>query len=192
MRRIGAKSHERDKQLAVGLLGPLSVTVGGREVVISGARRRDVLIRLVLNAGHPMESGRLLESVWEGDAPAGAANSLQAHVGYLRRQLGGGRRADGGSGVSPRHGRGDGRLGGVRAGGGGRAGRARRAASGRGGRAGAFGAGPVAGAGADRCGRSFVGAGRDRPVDGAARSGPRAVAPGVAGDRAVRRGGGGR
>ncbi len=55
-----------DKQLAVGLLGPLSVTVGGRDVVISGARRRDVLIRLVLNAGHPMESGRLLESVWEG------------------------------------------------------------------------------------------------------------------------------
>ena len=77
--------------LSVGLLGPLSVTVGDREVVISGARRRDVLIRLVLNEGRPLESGRLLESVWEGDAPAGAANSLQAHVGYLRRQLGGGR-----------------------------------------------------------------------------------------------------
>ena len=44
-----------DKQLAVGLLGPLAVTVGGREVVISGARRRDVLIRLVLNAGHPLD-----------------------------------------------------------------------------------------------------------------------------------------
>ena len=81
----------RDPRLSVGLLGPLSVTVGGRDVVISGARRRDVLIRLVLNAGHPMESGRLLESVWEGDAPAEAANSLQAHVGYLRRQLGGSR-----------------------------------------------------------------------------------------------------
>ena len=37
------------KQLAVGLLGPLSVTVGGREVLISGARRRDVLIRLQNN-----------------------------------------------------------------------------------------------------------------------------------------------
>ena len=73
----------------MGVLGPLSVTVGGREVVISGARRRDVLIRLVLNEGRPLESGRLLESVWEGDVPAGAANSLQAHVGYLRRQLGG-------------------------------------------------------------------------------------------------------
>ena len=77
-----------DERLSVGLLGPLAVTVGGREVVISGARRRDVLIRLVLNAGRVLESGRLLESVWEGDAPAGAANSLQAHVGYLRRQLG--------------------------------------------------------------------------------------------------------
>ena len=73
------------------MLGPLSVTVGDREVAISGARRRDVLIRLVLNEGRPLESGRLLEAVWEGDAPAGAANSLQAHVGYLRRQLGGGR-----------------------------------------------------------------------------------------------------
>jgi len=77
--------------LVVGLLGPLSVAVGRREVVISGARRRDVFIRLVLNAGHPMESGHLLDSVWEGDAPAGAANSLQAHVSYLRRQLGAGR-----------------------------------------------------------------------------------------------------
>ena len=37
--------------LSVGLLGPLSVTLGDREVVISGARRRDVLIRLVLNEG---------------------------------------------------------------------------------------------------------------------------------------------
>ena len=60
-------------------------------MVISGARRRDVLIRLALNEGRPLESGRLLESVWEGDAPAGAVNSLQAHVGYLRRQLGAGR-----------------------------------------------------------------------------------------------------
>ena len=29
--------------------------------------------------------------MWEGEAPAGAVNSLQAHVGYLRRQLGAGR-----------------------------------------------------------------------------------------------------
>ncbi|MGI9030515.1 MAG: AfsR/SARP family transcriptional regulator [Ilumatobacteraceae bacterium] len=79
------------ERLSVGLLGPLSVTVGGREVPISGARRRGVLIRLVLNDGRPLESGRLLESVWEGDAPAEAANSLQAHVGYLRRRLGAGR-----------------------------------------------------------------------------------------------------
>ncbi|MGH9272942.1 MAG: BTAD domain-containing putative transcriptional regulator [Ilumatobacteraceae bacterium] len=80
-----------DERLSVSLLGPLWVTVGGQEVVISGARRRDVLIRLLLNEGRPLESGQLLESVWEGDAPAGAANSLQAHIGYLRRQLGGGR-----------------------------------------------------------------------------------------------------
>jgi predicted ATPase/DNA-binding SARP family transcriptional activator len=77
-----------DGPLAIALLGPLSVALGDREVVISGARRRDVLIRLVLNEGRPLESGRLLEAVWEGDPPNGAANSLQAHVGYLRRQLG--------------------------------------------------------------------------------------------------------
>jgi DNA-binding SARP family transcriptional activator len=79
------------ERLSIELLGPLSVTVGDREMAISGARRRDVLIRLVLNAGHPLESGQLLDSVWERDGPAGAANSLQAHVGYLRRQLGGDR-----------------------------------------------------------------------------------------------------
>ena len=76
--------------LSIGVLGPLSVTVAGREVVVSGARRRDVLIRLALNEGRPLESGRLVEAVWEGEVPAGAGNSLQAHVGYLRRQLGDG------------------------------------------------------------------------------------------------------
>ena len=83
---VASRSRRSSARLSVGLLGPLSVTVDGREVAISGARRRDVLIRLALNEGRPLESGRLLE----GDVPAGAANSLQAHVGYLRRQLGAG------------------------------------------------------------------------------------------------------
>ena len=84
-------SMSPDGGLSISVLGPLAVTVGGHDVPISGARRRDVLIRLVLNAGGTLESGRLLDAVWEGDAPAGAANSLQAHIGYLRRRLGGGR-----------------------------------------------------------------------------------------------------
>ena len=136
--------------------------------------------------------GQLLESVWEGDAPAGAANSLQAHVGYLRRQLGRGRLVTVGRDVPPRHGRRDGRRDGVRAGGAGGAGRARRAAPERRRQPGPRRAGPVAGPGADRRRRPLVGPGRDRPADRAARSGPRPVAPGVAGDRAVRRRGGGR
>jgi hypothetical protein len=57
--------------LSVGLLGPLTVKIDGREVPISGTRRRDVLIRLVLNEGRRLESGGLLESVWEGEAPTG-------------------------------------------------------------------------------------------------------------------------
>lgn len=81
----------RSAELSIGLLGPLLVTHGGQPVTISGARRRDVLIRLVLNAGRPLEASALVESVWEGAAPAGATNSLQAHISYLRRQLGGGR-----------------------------------------------------------------------------------------------------
>jgi DNA-binding SARP family transcriptional activator len=88
---LANRSVRSSSRLAIGLLGPLTVSLGSDEVVISGARRRDVLIRLVLNEGRSLESGRLLESVWEGDAPAGAVNSLQAHVGYLRRQLGAGR-----------------------------------------------------------------------------------------------------
>src|SRR5262245_28859328 len=82
------RSRQPSSGLSIGLLGPLSVTVGGDEVVISGARRRDVLIRLALNDGRRLESGQLLESVWEGEAPTGAANCLQAHVSYLRRHLG--------------------------------------------------------------------------------------------------------
>src|SRR5262245_31435203 len=94
-RRLGRgvkhRSERCQSRLSIGLLGPLSVSLGGDDVVISGARRRDVLIRLVLNEGRSLESGRLLESVWEGDAAAGAVNSLQCQVGYLRRQLGEGR-----------------------------------------------------------------------------------------------------
>jgi predicted ATPase/DNA-binding SARP family transcriptional activator len=82
------RSSRALSRLSVSVLGPLSVSVDGCEVPINGARRRDVLIRLALNEGRPLESCRLVESVWEGDAPAGATNSLQAHVGYLRRQLG--------------------------------------------------------------------------------------------------------
>ena len=83
-----AGDEPSSSRLSIGLLGPLSVTVDGRLIVVNGARRRDVLIRLALNVGRPLESSRLLGSVWEGDVPVGAANSLQAHIGYLRRQLG--------------------------------------------------------------------------------------------------------
>ena len=79
----------RSERLSIGLLGPLSVTVGDGEVVISGARRRRRVDPPGAERRPSVGVGPALESVWEGDAPAGAANSLQAHVGYLRRQLGG-------------------------------------------------------------------------------------------------------
>src|SRR4029078_9987232 len=40
----GASGGLGETAVAVAVLGPLSVSVGGREVVISGARRRDVFI----------------------------------------------------------------------------------------------------------------------------------------------------
>ncbi len=53
-----------------------------------GVRRRAALAALALQPGRAVSSERLIEMVWDGSAPATAGNSLQAHVSYLRRELG--------------------------------------------------------------------------------------------------------
>jgi DNA-binding SARP family transcriptional activator/Tfp pilus assembly protein PilF len=55
---------------------------------VPGLRRKALLAALSLHAGHIVSTDRLIEIVWDGNAPPTASNSLQRHVSYLRRALG--------------------------------------------------------------------------------------------------------
>jgi DNA-binding SARP family transcriptional activator len=70
------------------LLGPVEVVVDGAARPVPGLRRKAVLAMLGLHAGQVVSSERLIDVVWEGDAPATAPNALQRHVSYLRDLLG--------------------------------------------------------------------------------------------------------
>ncbi|PSK82591.1 putative ATPase [Murinocardiopsis flavida] len=69
--------------------GPLTVhTDGARAVPIGGGRLRTLLVLLLLTPGRSVGTDHLIDSIWAGAAPAGAANALQALVSRLRRTLG--------------------------------------------------------------------------------------------------------
>src|SRR5689334_12577407 len=69
------------------ILGPLSVTVDGRDVAITAGRDRVVLAMLLLHPGRVLGVGVLAEAVWGADPPATARGQLQTCVSRLRRSL---------------------------------------------------------------------------------------------------------
>ncbi|GLZ45709.1 hypothetical protein Acsp06_18940 [Actinomycetospora sp. NBRC 106375] len=73
--------------VAIGVLGPLSVTVDGAPVDLGGPGRRAVIARLALAAGEVVATDRLLDDLAEGVPTRGALGVLQAHVSHLRRAL---------------------------------------------------------------------------------------------------------
>jgi len=76
-----------------GILGPLEVTdEAGRTLALGGRRQRSVLAILLLHANEAVSPDELVEDLWSGRPPAGAATSLQTHVWRLRRALGEDRR----------------------------------------------------------------------------------------------------
>ncbi len=75
--------------MQVRLLGPVDVTIDGTPRPVAGRRRAAVLAALALQPGRVISADRLADLVWGDDAPTTAANTLQSHVSYLRRLLGG-------------------------------------------------------------------------------------------------------
>ena len=69
------------------LLGPVQVVRAGREVGLGGPRPRAVLALLVLEAGRVVPADRLVEDVWRGSPPPGAAKTLRSYVSRLRAVL---------------------------------------------------------------------------------------------------------
>ena len=70
------------------ILGPLEVVDDGRAVDLGGPRQRAVLALLLLHAGEAVPADRLIEELWSGSPPEGAAGTLQSYVSKLRRELG--------------------------------------------------------------------------------------------------------
>ena len=70
------------------ILGPLEVSVDGRDVTPTAAKQRALLICLLLDIGRAVSADRLVEAVWGTHAPASAGNLLTVYVSQLRRAIG--------------------------------------------------------------------------------------------------------
>jgi DNA-binding SARP family transcriptional activator len=70
------------------ILGPLEVRAGGVRVALGGPRAETVLAVLLLDAGRLVPIERLVEAVWDDDAPVTARRQVQNRVSDLRRVLG--------------------------------------------------------------------------------------------------------
>jgi predicted ATPase/DNA-binding SARP family transcriptional activator len=70
-----------------GLLGPVEVRRDGRLLSIGGSKQRAVLALLLLTPNERVSSDRLIEELWQQNAPPTAAKSLQMHVARLRHIL---------------------------------------------------------------------------------------------------------
>jgi DNA-binding SARP family transcriptional activator len=70
-----------------GILGPLEVWAGGREVTIGGRRPRALLAILLLHPNEVVSSDRLLDELWGGDTPEHGADAVKVVVSRLRKAL---------------------------------------------------------------------------------------------------------
>ena len=70
------------------MLGALEVRTGeGKLTEVGGSRLRTLLIMLALRPGQVVPASALIDGLWVGQAPNGAANALQALVSRLRWAL---------------------------------------------------------------------------------------------------------
>jgi DNA-binding SARP family transcriptional activator len=70
------------------ILGSLTVEGDAGPILVSGSRRRALLLRLLVPPNHPVSDGRLTEDLWDGEPPAGAVSTLASHVSLLRQVIG--------------------------------------------------------------------------------------------------------
>ena len=70
------------------VLGPLEAVADGRVVALKAAKPRALLAILLLHAGEPVTSDRLIDDLWAGSPPATAGKVLQTYVSQLRKALG--------------------------------------------------------------------------------------------------------
>jgi predicted ATPase/DNA-binding SARP family transcriptional activator len=79
---------DQPQTLDIGLLGPIRVLRDGAQIDIGGVRAETLLALLALRAASPVSADSLVEELWAGEAPDGAATTLRSYVSRLRGSLG--------------------------------------------------------------------------------------------------------
>ncbi|MBO4209474.1 AfsR/SARP family transcriptional regulator [Micromonospora echinofusca] len=69
------------------ILGPQRAWRGDQELDLGPGKQRAVLAVLLLSAGRPVPTSRIVEAVWPDEPPANGANVVQKYVAGLRRVL---------------------------------------------------------------------------------------------------------
>ena len=73
--------------LELRILGPVRAVRAGRDLALGGPKQRAVLALLLVEAGRAVPAGYLVEALWRGGAPPGAAGTLRSYVSRLRTLL---------------------------------------------------------------------------------------------------------
>ena len=73
-----------------GILGPIEVRDGERDVPLAQGRQRLLLALLLLHANETVSTDRLIDALWGASPPATVTASLQNLVSALRKSLGSG------------------------------------------------------------------------------------------------------
>lgn len=71
-----------------GILGTLSVSVGGKELALESGKLRSLLVALLLRSGSVVSNDRLAEWLWDERKPSNPRGTLHTYVRRLRLLLG--------------------------------------------------------------------------------------------------------
>ncbi|MEV4613012.1 BTAD domain-containing putative transcriptional regulator [Kitasatospora sp. NPDC049258] len=76
------------EEWGIGLLGPVRVHVGGRQLDLNGPRQEKLLAMLVLGADRVVPFDTLVDALWDDNPPDTARRQVHNAIAALRRSLG--------------------------------------------------------------------------------------------------------
>ena len=74
--------------LAINLLGPVRVAIDGVPISLGGLRAETLLALLAMRPGSPVSADALIDALWSGAPPEGAATTLRSYASRVRSALG--------------------------------------------------------------------------------------------------------